>query len=148
MRQQELKLTGLAYYSRVFASHVAWQDFLTCSHTCPACDMHQSIKKKKKDALRMHLNVHPQRPGVFGFDSLHHKTMESQTDQRSPGLQRDKTQTDQAYSCGLELPSVHGKVLHMLEMYCLSCVSYVRDMTHLSSALSHYMVRGDTTLVC
>ena len=38
------------------------------------------------------------------------------------GLQRDRSQVDQVYSCWLELTPIHGQVLHMLEMCCFPFV--------------------------
>ena len=66
------------------------------------------------------------------------------------GLQRDRSQTDQAYSRWLELPSLYGKVLHTLKMCCLTCVSSVQafDMWHISPPHCRATLRGDTMRVC
>ena len=55
-------------------------------------------------------------------------------DEISPGLQRDRSHTDQAYCHWLELSSTYGKVLHRLEMCFLACVSSVcaLDSGHIS----------------
>ena len=66
-------------------------------------------------------------PGLLGFELLHHHG-EPVTDATSPGLQRGRSQTDQARSLWPELSSVHGKVLHALEMCCLACVCSVRAL--------------------
>ena len=71
--------TGLARHPSV--PHVALQDFFARCYVCAACDAHQSIKKKK-DELRMHHDTHQLKPGLFGFESLHHKLMESQSEMR------------------------------------------------------------------
>ena len=55
----------------------------------------------------------------------HDATKLIRDEKRIPGLQRDRSQTDQTYSHWLELSSIYVKVLHTLEICCLSSI-YVK----------------------
>ena len=54
--------------------------------------------------------------------------------ERIPGLQRDRSQADQAYSRRIVLFSIYGRVSNLQAMCHLACVSIVRalDMRHVS----------------
>ena len=96
----------------------------------------------------MHCDAPQVRPGLFGFEWPHHKPWRANQRWDKPWLAR--RQSDQAYSCWLEFSFTHAKVLHMLKMCCLVCVSSVHAVyvTHLSTPLSHCMACRDTRLVC
>ena len=91
------------------------------NHVCVDCDAHQSIRKN--DALRLHRVAHQLRSG------------QPIRDERNPGLQRDRSQTNQAYSRLPKLPSITWKgaahTRNVLADTCFQC--YLKCVSIVSS---------------
>ena len=63
----------------------------------------------------MYHDAHQRRPDLLGFESSHYKTIESQSDEVVPNLQRDRNQTDQVYSRWLKLSSIYQSLEFIVE---------------------------------
>ena len=82
---------------------------------------------KKNDALRMNRDVRQLRPGLFDFESSHHKTSENHQETR-------KALACKGTEVRLTKRTLDGSSYLPMEMCCLECVSSVcaLDTQHVS----------------
>ena len=80
-------------------------------------------KKKKKKKCTANVSIKA-RPCWFQFVATQNHG-EPIKNEISPGFQKDRSQSDQAYFPWLMYTSIHGRVLHRLEMCYLACFQCV-----------------------